>query len=85
MAEISGLVSMTISGQNDFLECFHSDSPKTSYVLTYLSIMMSEALKVIPQKVSLRCKYLKNNGDSSFQKLAKRLHGCHGNIPEADL
>ena len=25
------LVSMTIFGQNDFLECFHSDSPNISF------------------------------------------------------
>ena len=25
------LVSMTIFGQNDFLECFHSDSPNIIY------------------------------------------------------
>ena len=25
------LVLMTIFGQNDFLECFHSDSPNISY------------------------------------------------------
>ena len=43
---------------------------------------MSTAQKVIPQKFSLRWKYLKNNGDLSFQKSAKRLHGCHGNIHE---
>ena len=33
--------------------------------------MISKASKVIPQKVSLRWKYLKNNGDSNFQNKPK--------------
>ena len=47
--------------------------------------MMSKAKKVIPQKVSLKWKYLKNNGDSSLQNCAKKSHGCHGNIHEGLL
>ena len=46
-------------------------------------IMMSKSQKVIPQKVSLWWKYLKNNGDSSFQNLAEKLFGCHDNKHES--
>ena len=44
--------------------------------------MMSKPEKVIPWKVSLRRKSLKNNGDSSFQSYAEKFYGCHGNIHE---
>ena len=62
---------MTIFGQSKFLEAIHNDTAHISFDLTSESFMMSKAWKGIPHKVSLRWKYLKNNGGSSFQNLAK--------------
>ena len=45
-------------------------------------MIMSKALKVIPQKVSLRWKNLKYNRGSCLENLAKKLYGCHGNKHE---
>ena len=46
---------------------------------------MSKAEKVIPQKITLRSKKLKNNWNASFQIYAEKLYGCHGNIHDGWL
>ena len=44
--------------------------------------MIAKAKKVIPQKVSFRWKYFRNNGDLNFQNDAEELYGCNGKIHE---
>ena len=61
---------MTIFGQNDFLECFHSDSPSISYDLNFLEYYDVRSIEGYPTE----------SFDSNFQNLAKMLHCCHGNM-----
>ena len=78
-------MSMTIFGQNEFQECFHSNSPDISYIklsLNFLEYYDVRSIEGYPTESFSQVEIPETQWRFEFSKKAKRLHICHGNVHE---
>ena len=73
---------MTIVGQNDFLECFHNDTPIISFDLNFLEYSDVQSLDCYPTESFCQQEILEKQWRIKLSRLSRKSYGCHGNIRE---